>query len=84
MTWSSSKLIGAPHTSTFLLTKEGGDCRNAFRLGAGYVFFKSELYNPVYDIGDATIQTSRRPEVIKTWMLWKAKVLNAIKSVFLT
>jgi glutamate/tyrosine decarboxylase-like PLP-dependent enzyme len=73
-TWSASFMLGIPHTSSFLVTKEAGILEKTFSYGAKYVFATTQLYNHTFDVGDKTVQTSRRPDVFKTWFTWKALV----------
>jgi len=66
--------MGSIHPSTFILTRRPGILFDTFGHRATYVFFaKTGLYNISYDRGDSTLQTSRRPEIIKSWFLWKSK-----------
>ncbi|CAG7723111.1 unnamed protein product [Allacma fusca] len=72
--WSVDKGLSAPFVSTILVTKEERIMKKTFSFNSDLLFIPSPLYNnSKWDNGDNTMQTTRRPDIIKIWFLWKAK-----------
>ena len=46
------------------------DCHSA---QAKYLFQQDKFYDVSYDTGDKSIQCGRKVDVLKIWMMWKAK-----------
>jgi len=67
-------MLGAPFCITILVTKYERLCFQTFAEQSPYVFEPTDLYNIKYDNGDSTIQTSRRGDILKFWLMWKIKV----------
>ncbi|XP_049779567.1 cysteine sulfinic acid decarboxylase [Schistocerca cancellata] len=79
VTWNPHKLLTAPQQcSTFLLRHENilADCHSE---SAQYLFQKDKFYDTKYDTGDKHVQCGRRADVIKFWMMWKAKGTNGLE-----
>lgn len=66
--------LSTPRDCIVLVTKYPKIFVQTFGLGAKLVFGKNNLYDVTWSNGDRTIQTSRRPEIVKLWFCWKAKV----------
>ncbi|CAG7731203.1 unnamed protein product [Allacma fusca] len=72
--WSADKGLSAPFVTTILVTREENIIRKSFSFNSDLLFVPSPLYNnSKWDNGDNTMQTSRRPDIIKLWFMWKAK-----------
>ncbi len=67
-------MLGAPSCSSLLLTPHAGLGQSTFGLKAPVVYEETPLYDGKWDNGDSHIQTCRRPDVLKPWLMWKAKV----------
>lgn len=68
-TWDAHKAMGAPLTSSVLLTKEKGMCKKHFDESADYLFQMNEDadLNP----GHSSLQCGRRNDALKVWTAWK-------------
>ena len=40
---------------------------------AKYLFQQDKFYDVSYDTGDKSVQCGRKVDVLKLWMMWKAK-----------
>ena len=71
-------MLCAPSTTSLLVTQKPGAIKSTFSYGAPYVFAQSGLYeNSKWDNGDNTMQCTRRPDILKFWLMWKGKVSGA-------
>ncbi|VCW77682.1 unnamed protein product, partial [Gulo gulo] len=65
--------MGVPLQCSAILSREKGLLEACNQMRAGYLFQPDKLYNVDFDTGDKTIQCSRRVDVFKLWLMWKAK-----------
>jgi hypothetical protein len=47
--------------------------QRAHSANAQYLFQQDKFYDVSYDTGDMSIQCGRKVDVLKLWMMWKAK-----------
>ncbi|XP_057315030.1 cysteine sulfinic acid decarboxylase-like [Hydractinia symbiolongicarpus] len=78
MTWNPHKLMGCLFQCSMLFTRDKDiltKCNRESVQGASYLFQKDKrLYNSrEWDQGDKTIQCGRNVDILKLWMMWKAK-----------
>lgn len=73
MTWDPHKLMGAPLQCAVILTRHKDVLKQCNSACASYLFQQDKFYDVSYDTGDMSIQCSRKVDVLKLWMLWKAK-----------
>merc|ERR1719187_189836 len=78
MTWNPHKLMGCLFQCSMLFTRDKNiltKCNRESVEGASYLFQKDKrLYNShEWDQGDKTIQCGRNVDILKLWMMWKAK-----------
>ncbi|XP_047146724.1 cysteine sulfinic acid decarboxylase [Hydra vulgaris] len=78
VTWNPHKLMGCLFQCSILFTKKKdilASCNRESVDGASYLFQKDKrLYNAKeWDQGDKTIQCGRNVDVLKLWLMWKAK-----------
>ncbi|ELU04084.1 hypothetical protein CAPTEDRAFT_93538 [Capitella teleta] len=71
--WNAHKLLGAPLQCCVFLTKHKDLLRRAHSANAQYLFQQDKFYDVSYDTGDMSIQCGRKVDVLKLWMMWKAK-----------
>ncbi len=68
ITWDAHKLMGAPLTSSVLLTREVGVCKKHFDEAASYLYQEDDDdLNP----GRSSLQCGRRNDALKIWAAWK-------------
>jgi len=80
MTWDPHKLMGCLQQCSVLLLKEDGLLKAANSANASYLFQKDKKsYDVKWDNGDKTIQCGRRADVVKFWLMWKAKGSEGIE-----
>ena len=58
-------------TACFTLLQ--GVLQQAHSANASYLFQQDKFYDVSYDTGDKSIQCGRKVDVLKVWMMWKAK-----------
>lgn len=51
-------------------------------MAATYLFQQDKHYDVNYDTGDKTIQCGRHVDILKVWLMFKAKVKKRIKFIF--
>ncbi|XP_011499286.1 PREDICTED: cysteine sulfinic acid decarboxylase [Ceratosolen solmsi marchali] len=73
VTWNPHKLLAAPQQCSTLLTRHKGLLQSAHGSQATYLFQKDKFYDTSYDSGDKHVQCGRRADVLKFWLMWKAK-----------
>lgn len=80
VTWNPHKLMNCLLQCSVLLTKENGLLQESNRTGAKYLFQKDKmLYDVAWDTGDKTFQCGRHNDVLKLWLMWKAKGTTGIE-----
>lgn len=80
LTWDPHKLMGCLQQCSVLLLKEDGLLKAANSANASYLFQKDKKsYDVSWDTGDKTIQCGRRCDVLKLWLMWKAKGSEGIE-----
>lgn len=67
-------MLTAPQQCSVFLTKHKEILNSCHSCSAQYLFQKDKFYNTRYDTGDKHIQCGRRADVMKFWLMWKAKV----------
>ena len=50
-----------------------GVLQQAHSANASYLFQQDKFYDVSYDTGDKSLQCGRKVDVLKVWMMWKAK-----------
>ena len=56
-----------------MFTFQKGLLQTCNEMNASYLFQKDKHYNVQYDTGDKTIQCGRHVDVLKCWLMWRAK-----------
>jgi len=84
MTWNPHKLMGCLFQCSMLFTREKDTltkCNRESADGASYLFQKDKLLYDTreWDQGDKTIQCGRNVDILKLWMMWKAKGNNGME-----
>ena len=69
------KLLAVPQQCSLLLTKHKNIFKEAHSKQAPYLFQKDKFYSRDLDVGDKYLQCGRRPDVLKFWFMWQAKVI---------
>jgi len=81
LAWDPHKLMNCLLQCAVLLVKEKGIFNKLNAANASYLFQKDKkAYDPSWDTGDKTIQCSRNVDVLKLWLMWKAKGSNGIEA----
>nr|KAG5695465.1 hypothetical protein BaRGS_011307 [Batillaria attramentaria] len=73
MTWNPHKMMGAPLQCAAFLTKHKTLLTECHSARAKYLFQQDKFYDVTYDTGDKSVQCGRKVDVLKLWMMWKAK-----------
>jgi glutamate/tyrosine decarboxylase-like PLP-dependent enzyme len=74
------KGMGVPQQSSYILTNnKPGALLNAFNSGAEYLFQHGEYSH--YDIGDKTLQCGRKPDGLKTWLVFKKHGIEGLAKI---
>jgi len=72
LAWNLHKLAGVTQQCAALLVHRSGALRAAFATGAEYLFQPDKPHAGL-DTGDLTFQCARRNDVLKAWLMWKAR-----------
>ncbi|GFT23797.1 cysteine sulfinic acid decarboxylase [Nephila pilipes] len=67
------KMSGVPFQCTVFLTRHKGILYKCNALHAEYLFQPDTYYDTHYDLGDESIQCSRKVDCLKLWIAWKAR-----------
>lgn len=67
-------MLTAPQQCSVFLTKHKNILNSCHSCSAQYLFQKDKFYDIRHDTGDKHIQCGRRADVLKFWLMWKAKV----------
>lgn len=70
--WSPHKMLGAPLQCSAVLTRHPGALSACNATGAAYLYQPDKLHADA-DLGDKSIQCSRRADAFKLWLMWKAR-----------
>ncbi|CAG7834905.1 unnamed protein product [Allacma fusca] len=74
VTWNPHKLLCAPQQCSVFLCKDENILTDCHAAHASYLFQKDKFYDSQrYDTGDKYIQCGRRADILKFWLMWKAK-----------
>lgn len=79
VTWNPHKLLAAPQQCSTLLTRHKGLLQSAHGSKATYLFQQDKFYDTSYDFGDKHVQCGRRADVLKFWLMWKAKGTDGLQ-----
>lgn len=68
-------MMAVPQQCSLFLTRHENLLLACHSQGAEYLFQPDKFYNSArYDLGDKHLQCGRRADVLKFWLMWKAKV----------
>ena len=68
------KMMGATLQCSLFATRHVGAMKATFATNAAYLFNDDKPYDAAtYDVGDGMFQCGRRPDVIKLWLMWRAR-----------
>ncbi|XP_017291601.1 acidic amino acid decarboxylase GADL1 isoform X1 [Kryptolebias marmoratus] len=71
--WNPHKmLMTCLQCSAFLIRDKTHLLQHCHSARASYLFQQDKFYDVSYDIGDKSIQCSRKPDAFKFWLTWKA------------
>ncbi|XP_043922600.1 acidic amino acid decarboxylase GADL1 isoform X2 [Protopterus annectens] len=71
--WNPHKMLMAGlQCSAFLVRENLGLLQKCHSAKASYLFQQDKFYDVSYDVGDKSIQCSRRGDAFKFWLMWKA------------
>ncbi|KAF4519829.1 hypothetical protein B566_EDAN006843 [Ephemera danica] len=73
VTWNPHKLLAAPQQCSVFLTRHKQVLASAHSASATYLFQQDKFYDTSLDTGDKHVQCGRRADVLKFWLMWKAK-----------
>ncbi|XP_006815862.1 cysteine sulfinic acid decarboxylase-like [Saccoglossus kowalevskii] len=72
--WCPHKMMGVPfQCSAFLVRDHIALMHNVHCSGATYLFQQDKFYDLSYDTGDKVIQSARKVDAFKLWLMFKAK-----------
>lgn len=72
LAWNLHKMLGITQQCSALLVRRPGALRAAFAAHAEYLF-QPDKPHAALDTGDLTFQCARRNDVLKAWLVWKAR-----------
>lgn len=72
LAWNLHKMLGITQQCSALLVRRPGALRAAFAANAEYLF-QPDKPHAALDTGDLTFQCARRNDVLKAWLVWKAR-----------
>lgn len=67
-------MLTAPQQCSIFVTRHKNSLNACHSCSAQYLFQKDKFYDTLYDTGDKHIQCGRKADVLKFWLMWKAKV----------
>ncbi|XP_071103168.1 cysteine sulfinic acid decarboxylase-like isoform X1 [Haliotis cracherodii] len=73
LTWNPHKMMGAALQTSAFLTRHKNLLSECHSAKAKYLFQQDKFYDVSYDTGDKSVQCGRKVDVLKLWMMWKAK-----------
>ncbi|XP_039266440.2 cysteine sulfinic acid decarboxylase-like [Styela clava] len=74
VTWNPHKLMMVPQQCSVLLVKRKEIMKECHSLNVPYLFQTDKrAYDPSFDVGHELIQCGRKVDVLKFWLMWKAK-----------
>lgn len=71
--WNFHKWSAVPIQCSAFVVNQKGLMEKCNATSAEYLFQPDKFYDTSYDIGDKTIQCGRRVDVLKLWLMWKAR-----------
>jgi len=77
--WNPHKLMGTPLQCCAFLTRHTDLLKQCHSGDATYLFQQDKFYDVSYDTGDKAIQCSRKVDVFKLWLMWKAEGSNGFE-----
>ncbi|KAJ8664563.1 hypothetical protein QAD02_006225 [Eretmocerus hayati] len=80
VTWNPHKLLAAPQQCSTLLIRHEDLLQSAHGSAATYLFQRDKFYDTRHDCGDKHVQCGRRADVLKFWMMWKAKGAQGLEN----
>jgi len=79
--WDPHKMMNCLLQCAVLLVKEKGIFHKLNAAHASYLFQKDKkLYDTSWDTGDKTLQCGRHVDILKLWLMWKAKGSSGIEA----
>jgi len=80
ITWDPHKMMNCLLQNSILLLKNKDQLLPCHGFKAKYLFQKDKkLYDVSWDIGDRTFQCGRHNDILKLWLMWKAKGSKGIE-----
>ncbi|XP_025084057.1 cysteine sulfinic acid decarboxylase-like isoform X1 [Pomacea canaliculata] len=80
VTWNPHKMMGAPLQCSAFFTRHKNLMTESHSTNAVYLFQQDKFYDVSYDTGDKSFQCGRKVDVLKLWLMWKAKGTNCFAS----
>ncbi|KAK2714655.1 cysteine sulfinic acid decarboxylase-like isoform X2 [Artemia franciscana] len=77
--WNPHKMLGASLQCTLFLTKYQNLLKECNSASATYLFQQDKFYDTQYDTGDKSMQCGRKVDVLKLWLMWKARGTNGLE-----
>lgn len=81
VTFNPHKMLAAPQQCSVFVTRQKDILNLCHSCNAQYLFQKDKFYDTSYDTGDKHIQCGRRADVLKFWLMWKAKVIQPYQAI---
>ena len=76
--FNAHKILGAPLSTSVLVTKEKNDLHNSFNNNASYLY---QTHDDEFNLGQKSFECGRRNNALKLWTMWKAIGTNGIASI---
>lgn len=73
VTWNPHKMMGSLLQCSVFLVKHNGLMEKCNSMKASYLFQQDKNYDIEWDTGDKTVQCGRHVDVLKVWLMWRAK-----------
>ena len=76
--FNAHKILGAPLSTSILVTKEKNDLYNSFKNNASYLY---QTHDDEFNLGQNSFECGRRNNALKLWTMWKAIGTNGIANI---
>lgn len=79
LSWNPHKTLGVPLQCSLFLIKQRGLLHECNSSAAHYLFQQDKFYDVSFDTGDKSVQCGRKVDVLKFWLMLKARGLNGLE-----
>ncbi|KAK6970781.1 cysteine sulfinic acid decarboxylase [Biomphalaria glabrata] len=73
VSWNPHKMLCVPLQASLFVTRHKDLLCECHSFKAKYLFQQDKFYDVSFDTGDKSLQCGRKVDVLKLWLMWKAK-----------